>query len=117
MNRLKVNLPGIELKNPIMPASGCFGFDESYAKHYDLDLLGALITKSTTLEERVSNHTTHYVHRERDVLNSVVINNPGVEVVLTEKLPYLKGFDVPIIASVAGSTAEDYIEICRQIST
>ena len=117
MNRLKVNLPGIELKNPIMPASGCFGFGESYAKHYDLGLLGALITKSTTLEERVGNPAPQYVHRERDVLNSVGLKNPGVEAVLSEKLPYLEGFDVPIIASVAGSTEEDYIEMCRQIST
>lgn len=117
MNRLQVNLPGIELKNPIMPASGCFGFGESYSKHYDLGLLGALITKSTTLEPRIGNPAPQYVHRGSDVLNSVGLKNPGVEAVLAEKMPFLEGFDVPIIASVAGSTEEDYIEMCRKIST
>lgn len=117
MNRLEVNLPGINLKNPIMPASGCFGYGDSFAKHYDLSILGALIIKSTTLEERIGNPTPQYVHRDRDVLNSVGLKNPGVEAVLSEKLPYLEQFDVPIIASVAGSTEEDYIEMCQRIGT
>lgn len=117
MNRLEVNLPGINLKNPIMPASGCFGYGDSFAKHYDLSILGALIIKSTTLEERIGNPAPQYVHRDRDVLNSVGLKNPGVEAVLQEKLPYLEQFDVPIIASVAGSTEEDYIEMCQRIGT
>lgn len=117
MNRLEVNLPGINLKNPIMPASGCFGYGDSFAKHYDLSILGALIIKSTTLEERIGNPAPQYVHRDRDVLNSVGLKNPGVEAVLSEKLPYLEQFDVPIIASVAGSTEEDYIEMCQRIGT
>lgn len=117
MNRLEVNLPGINLKNPIMPASGCFGYGDSFAKHYDLGILGALIIKSTTLEERIGNPAPQYVHRDRDVLNSVGLKNPGVEAVLQEKLPYLEQFDVPIIASVAGSTEEDYIEMCQRIGT
>lgn len=100
-----------------MPASGCFGYGDSFAKHYDLSILGALIIKSTTLEERIGNPAPQYVHRDRDVLNSVGLKNPGVEAVLQEKLPYLEQFDVPIIASVAGSTEEDYIEMCQRIGT
>lgn len=100
-----------------MPASGCFGYGDSFAKHYDLGILGALIIKSTTLEERIGNPAPQYVHRDRDVLNSVGLKNPGVEAVLQEKLPYLEQFDVPIIASVAGSTEEDYIEMCQRIGT
>ena len=61
MNKLAVSLPGIDLKNPIMPASGCFGFGEHFATHYDLGLLGALITKSTTLEERLSSRGSAYL--------------------------------------------------------
>src|SRR5699024_8035222 len=100
MNKLAVSLPGIDLKNPIMPASGCFGFGEHFATHYDLGLLGALITKSTTLEERLGNPQPHYHHAGQCILNSVGLKNPGVEVVLSEKLPFLAKYDVPIIASV-----------------
>lgn len=117
MNRLHVKLPGIDLKNPIIPASGCFGFGESYSKHYDLSLLGALVTKSTTVEERIGNPAPQYVHRDQAVLNSVGLKNPGVEAVLAEKLPFLEQYDLPIIASVAGSTDEDYIKMCERIST
>lgn len=116
MNRLKVKLPGMELKNPIIPASGCFGYGEGYSKHYDLGILGSLVIKSTTLEERIGNPAPQYVHRVKDVLNSVGLKNPGVDVVVREKLPFLEQFDLPIIASVAGSTEEDYVEMCKRIS-
>lgn len=116
MNRLQVNLPGIDLKNPIMPASGCFGYGESYSKHYDLSVLGALVIKSTTLEERIGNPAPQYVHRGQQVLNSVGLKNPGIDAVLAEKLPFLANYDVPIIASVAGSKEEDYIEMCQRFS-
>lgn len=116
MNKLAVNLPGIALKNPIMPASGCFGFGENFAKHYDLGKLGALVIKSTTLEERIGNPQPQYHHAGNRILNSVGLKNPGVEAVLAHKLPYLEQFDVPIIASVAGSKEEDYIEMCQRIA-
>lgn len=116
MNLLEVNIAGTVFKNPIMPASGCFGYGESYSKHYDLSQLGAIVIKSTTLEERVGNPAPQYVHRDQAVLNSVGLKNPGVEAVLAEKLPFLAQFDLPVIASVAGSSEEDYVEMCRRIS-
>lgn len=115
MNKLAVSLPGIDLKNPIMPASGCFGFGEHFATHYDLGLLGALITKSTTLEERLGNPQPHYHHAGQRILNSVGLKNPGVEAVLSEKLPFLAKYDVPIIASVAGASEEEYVNMCRRM--
>lgn len=115
MNKLAVSLPGIDLKNPIMPASGCFGFGEHFATHYDLGLLGALITKSTTLEERLGNPKPHYHHAGQRILNSVGLKNPGVEAVLSEKLPFLAKYDVPIIASVAGASEEEYVNMCRRM--
>lgn len=117
MTKLEVSLPGIQLKNPIMPASGCFGFGEHFATHYDLGVLGALITKSTTVEARLGNPQPHYHHSGHRILNSVGLKNPGVEAVVKEKLPFLAAFDVPIIASVAGATEEDYINMCQRIST
>lgn len=116
MNRLQVKLPGIVLKNPVMPASGCFGYGESFAKHYDLGVLGAIVIKSTTLEERLGNPAPQYVHRDDAVLNSVGLKNPGIKTVLSEKLPFLANYDVPVIASVAGSKEEDYVEMCQRIS-
>jgi dihydroorotate dehydrogenase (NAD+) catalytic subunit len=116
MSRLSVQLPGLLLKNPIMPASGCFGFGEEFADKYDLSILGALVDKSTTLEPRVGNPSPRYFHSGERILNSVGLKNPGVEAVLAEKLPYLAQFDVPIIQSVAGSTVEDYEQAVSALS-
>ncbi|OYQ68127.1 dihydroorotate dehydrogenase [Aerococcus sp. 1KP-2016] len=116
MSRLSVQLPGLLLKNPIMPASGCFGFGEEFADKYDLSILGALVDKSTTLEPRVGNPSPRYFHSGERILNSVGLKNPGVEAVLAEKLPYLAQFDVPIIQSVAGSTVEDYEQAVAALS-
>ncbi|WP_290490211.1 MULTISPECIES: dihydroorotate dehydrogenase [unclassified Aerococcus] len=116
MSRLSVKLPGLELKNPIMPASGCFGYGEGFAEKYDLSILGALVDKSTTVEVRKGNPDPRYFHSGERILNSVGLKNPGVEGVLTEKLPYLAQFDVPIIQSVAGSTVEDYVEATKALS-
>ncbi|MFW3479839.1 dihydroorotate dehydrogenase [Aerococcus urinaeequi] len=116
MSRLSVKLPGLELKNPIMPASGCFGYGEGFADKYDLSILGALVDKSTTVEVRKGNPDPRYFHSGERILNSVGLKNPGVEGVLAEKLPYLAQFDVPIIQSVAGKNVEDYVEATRALS-
>lgn len=115
MNRLTVQLPGIELRNPIMPASGCFGFGESFAQYYDFSKLGAIVAKSATLHERVGNPLPRYTHTEHGVLNAVGLKNPGLDVILTEKYPFLAQYDVPVIANVAGSTEEEYVAVCRRI--
>lgn len=115
MNRLAVKLPGLDLKNPIMPASGTFGFGELYLDQYDYNVLGAIIIKSTTIDAREGNANPRYHHLENGVLNSVGLKNPGVDVIVAEKLPLLTKFDTPVIASVAGTTIEEYIEVTKKL--
>ncbi|AQP52840.1 dihydroorotate dehydrogenase B catalytic subunit [Vagococcus penaei] len=115
MSRLAVSLPGLELKNPIIPASGCFGFGEEYAKYYDLSQLGAIMVKATTYEMRYGNPTPRVAETPSGMLNAIGLQNPGLEVVMAEKLPALESYDVPIIANVAGSTEEDYVKVCERI--
>ncbi|UJF15741.1 dihydroorotate dehydrogenase [Jeotgalibaca sp. MA1X17-3] len=116
MNRLKVNLPGIELRNPIMPASGCFGFGEEYAQFYDFSKLGAIMAKSATLNERIGNALPRVAETPNGMLNAIGLKNPGLDVILSEKYPFLAQFDVPIIANVAGSTEEEYVAVCQRIA-
>ncbi|AQQ53779.1 dihydroorotate dehydrogenase [Planococcus lenghuensis] len=117
MNRLKVTLPGLELSNPIMPASGCFGFGKEFAGLYDLSQLGAIMIKATTREMRFGNPTPRVAETAAGMLNAIGLQNPGLDKVMTQELPYLEQFDVPIIANVAGTTTEDYAEVARAIST
>jgi len=116
MNRLTVKLPGLDLKNPIMPASGCFGFGEAFSELYDLSLLGAIMVKATTLEARSGNPTPRVAETPSGMLNAIGLQNPGCEEVLKTKLPFLSTYDVPIIANVAGFSEEEYVEVCRRIS-
>lgn len=117
MNRLAVSLPGLDLKNPVMPASGCFGFGREFARLYDLNQLGAIIIKATTLEPRIGNPTPRVAETPGGMLNAIGLQNPGLDKVLTEELPWLEQFSVPIIANIAGSTLEEYVEVARRIST
>lgn len=116
MNRLRVQLPGLDLKNPIIPASGCFGYGEEFAQWYDLSVLGAIMVKATTLETRLGNPTPRVAESSSGMLNAIGLQNPGLELVLAQKLPFLNQYKVPIIANVAGSTEEDYVEVCRRIT-
>lgn len=116
MNRLQVELPGLSLKNPIMPASGCFGFGREYSNLYDLNTLGAIMIKATTLEPRYGNPTPRVAETPGGMLNAIGLQNPGLMRILREELPWLEQFDVPIIANVAGSEMADYIEVARHIS-
>ncbi|MGX7013900.1 dihydroorotate dehydrogenase [Vagococcus silagei] len=115
MNRLAVNLPGLDLKNPIIPASGCFGFGEEYAKYYDLSVLGSIMVKATTLDERMGNPTPRVAETPSGMLNAIGLQNPGLEVVMREKLPALEKYDLPIIANVAGSSVDEYVAVCAKI--
>lgn len=117
MNRLDIQLPGLDLKNPIMPASGCFGFGREFAELYDLSKLGAIMIKATTVEPRLGNPTPRVAETPAGMLNAIGLQNPGLDKVMAEELPWLERFDVPIIANVAGSTTEDYVEVARRIST
>lgn len=116
MTDLSVQLPGLDLKNPIMPASGCFGFGKEYAQLYDLSKLGSIMIKATTAEMRLGNPTPRVAETSSGMLNAIGLQNPGLVKVVDEQLPWLEQFDVPIIANVAGSLAEDYVEVARTIS-
>ncbi|AVB11206.1 dihydroorotate dehydrogenase [Bacillus velezensis] len=113
---LEVNLPGLQLKNPIIPASGCFGFGKEYAGFYDLSCLGGIMIKATTNEARFGNPTPRVAETNAGMLNAIGLQNPGLEHVLNHELPWLEQFDTPIIANVAGSQVEDYKEVAERIS-
>lgn len=113
---LSVKLPGLALKNPIIPASGCFGFGREFAEYYDLSELGSIMIKATSLEPRVGNPTPRVAETPAGMLNAIGLQNPGVEQVMSTELPFLQQFDLPIIANIAGTTEEDYVEVARQIS-
>lgn len=117
-NRLAVSLPGLELKNPIIPASGCFGFGQEYAKYYDLDVLGSIMIKASTQNPRFGNPTPRVAETPAGMLNAIGLQNPGVDVVLAEKLPWLNQHypNLPIIANVAGFSNEEYAFVAGKIS-
>lgn len=117
-NRLAVSLPGLDLKNPIIPASGCFGFGQEYAKYYDLDKLGSIMIKATTKEARFGNPTPRVAETPSGMLNAIGLQNPGVDVVLAKKLPWLaENFPtLPIIANVAGFSNDEYAYVSEKIS-
>jgi dihydroorotate dehydrogenase (NAD+) catalytic subunit len=116
MSSLQVQLPGLNLKNPIMPASGCFGFGREFSQFYDLSTLGAIMIKATTLEPRFGNPTPRVAETSAGMLNAIGLQNPGLEKVLSDELPWLNQYEVPIIANVAGSLEDDYVEVAEKIS-
>src|SRR5690625_4544443 len=105
---LSVDLPGLQLKNPVMPASGCFGFGREYSQFYDLGVLGAVIMKAATGSERLGNDTPRVAETASGMLNAIGLQNPGVDKIVAEEVPFLTQFNIPIIANVAGSTVEEY---------
>ena len=107
---IKVNLSGIELDNPIIPASGTFGFGQEFAELYDINILGAAAFKGTTVEPRFGNPLPRVAECTAGVLNAVGLQNPGVEKVISEELPKLaKVFSKPVMANVSGFSIEDYV--------
>lgn len=116
MSSLSIQLPGLNLKNPVMPASGCFGFGREFSQLYDLSLLGAIMIKATTPEPRFGNPTPRVAETPGGMLNAIGLQNPGLEKVFNEELPWLEKFDVPIIANIAGSTEDDYVAVAEQLS-
>ncbi|OJG83912.1 dihydroorotate dehydrogenase B, catalytic subunit [Enterococcus ratti] len=98
-----------------MPASGCFGFGKEYGCYYDLNQLGAIMVKATTLKARFGNPTPRVAETPSGMLNAIGLQNPGLEIVMNECLVELESYSVPIIANVAGACEEDYVEVCRKI--
>ncbi len=116
MVNTKVNLSGIELDNPIIPASGTFGFGYEFAEIYDINVLGSLSFKGTTLEPRFGNPTPRIAETENGMINSVGLQNPGVEKVIAEELPKLRAcFKKPIMANISGFSIDEYRTCCEKI--
>lgn len=114
---LSVDLPGLSLKNPIMPASGCFAFGREYSQFYDLSELGAVIMKAATGSERLGNDTPRVAETASGMLNAIGLQNPGVEEIVANEIPFLSQFNVPIIANVAGSTVEEYEQVTSVLNS
>ena len=116
MDRLSVSLCGIELTNPVIPASGTFGYGHEMAELYDINCLGSISLKGTTLSPRFGNPTPRIAEAPAGMLNAVGLQNPGVDAVIAEELPRLqKVFSKPVIANVSGFSVEEYAEVCRRL--
>lgn len=115
VNPLSVELCGIELQNPLIPASGCFGFGEEFLDFYDPDILGAAALKGTTLHPRDGNATPRVAETPSGMLNSIGLQNPGVDRVLSERLPALAEFyHQPVIINISGFSIDEYVECCAR---
>ncbi len=115
-NRLAVDLCGIELDNPVIPASGTFGYGREFAELYDIDILGTFSFKGTTKEPRLGNPTPRIAETPCGMLNAVGLQNPGVEKVIAEELPNLaKIFHKPVMANVSGFSVDDYVYTCEKL--
>lgn len=117
MANLKVNIAGMEFKNPIIPASGAFGFGREYECLYPVSKLGGISCKGMTLNQKDGNLPPRVAETPFGMLNSVGLQNPGVDYFIEHELPYLADKDTVIIANVAGSTIEDCIEIARRLDS
>ena len=114
---LSVTLSGIKLDNPIIPASGTFGFGQEFAQFYNLDILGSISFKGTTAEPRFGNPTPRIAETPSGMLNAVGLQNPGIDAVIAHELPELaKIFHKPLVANIGGFSLDEYAENVRKIS-
>ena len=117
MVNLKVDLAGVELKNPIIPASGTFGYGREYAELYDLNVLGSFSWKGTTGSARLGNPQPRIAEMTGGMLNAVGLQNPGIDAVIANEVPNIaKIFQGPVIANVGGFSLEEYAENCRKLN-
>lgn len=116
MGKLNVNLCGIELSNPIIPASGTFGYGYEFAELFDINMLGTFSFKGTTKDPRFGNPTPRIAECTAGMINAVGLQNPGVEKVISEELPKLKQcFNKKVMANVSGFAVEDYVYTCEKL--
>ncbi|ALC16480.1 dihydroorotate oxidase B, catalytic subunit [Desulfuromonas soudanensis] len=113
---LAVEIAGIRMKNPVMPASGTFGYGEEYAPYFDLGRLGAIVTKGLSLNPKAGNPTPRIAETTSGMLNAIGLQNVGIEAFLADKVAYYQNFDVPVIANFFGNTLEEYGEVARRLS-
>lgn len=116
MVNTKVTLSGITLDNPLIPASGTFGFGYEFAELYDINILGSFSFKGTTKEPRFGNPTPRIAECYSGMINSVGLQNPGIEKVISEELPKLKKcFNKPVVANISGFAIDEYVYCCEKI--
>lgn len=115
MNKLAVNFAGVDFKNPVIPASGTFGYGKEYEEFFDLSRLGGISVKGTTEKLRTGNLPPRIAETPSGMLNSVGLQNPGVDHFIAHELPYLMGKNTVIIANMAGSTANGYREVAEKL--
>jgi len=113
---LAVNIGGIRMKNPVATASGTFGFGPEYAPYLDLNRLGAIVVKGITLLPRDGNPTPRLAETPAGILNSIGLQNPGVDRFILEALPFLTNYNLPVIVNIAGDTVSDYALIAEKLS-
>ena len=113
---LSVKLPGLDLKNPVIPASGCAGYGRELAQLYDLSRLGGIAIKSATPKERFGNPTPRIAETPMGMLNAIGLQNHGVDYIIENELPFLAKYDTCVLANVAGATEEDYIEVIEKMN-
>ena len=113
---MRVNICGVELKNPIITASGTFGFGHEYGEFFDLSMLGGIGVKGLTPTERLGNPAPRIAETPMGILNCVGLQNPGIDRFITEQIPFLRQHDTKIIANVSGNTVEEYCGMIEKIS-
>lgn len=114
---MSVVLSGVRLDNPVIPASGCFGYGYGMAEFYDIDILGSISFKGTTREARYGNPLPRVAECREGMINAVGLQNPGIDAVIAEELPKMREkFHKPIIANISGFSIEEYVECCQKIT-
>ena len=116
LTSLNVDLAGIQMKNPVMVASGTFGYGEEYSQFMDLKELGAIVTKSVTLLPRAGNPPPRVIETPAGMLNAIGLQNVGLERFVSEKMPFLREAGVPVIVSISGRDVREYVELAARLS-
>lgn len=113
---MEVNIAGIKMKNPVMTASGTFGYGKEYSEYFDISKLGAIVVKGTSDTPWKGNKPPRIAETPNGMLNSIGLQNPGVDYFITEALPFLKKYDLPIIVNVVGKTIDDYCRVIEKLN-
>lgn len=113
--RLEVEVGKIRMKNPVMTSSGTFGYGEEFSPFIDLNRLGAMVLKGITLKPKMGNPPPRIIETPSGILNSIGLQNVGPEILIEEKLPYLKNFNTPVIINISGDILEEYVELARRL--
>ncbi|HTP67054.1 MAG TPA: dihydroorotate dehydrogenase [Geobacteraceae bacterium] len=112
---LSVDIAGIRLRNPVMAASGTFGYGQEFAEYFDLESIGAIITKGLSLKPKAGNRTPRIVETPGGMLNAIGLQNVGLEAFISEKIPYFRTMKTPVIVNVYGNSPEEYAELAERL--